>query len=213
MVFGIVYSITCVETGEIYVGSTAGSINQRMAGHECNCNRYDRGEKISNCSAFNIIRRGNYKVRVLEHIEFNHKYELHQRERHFIAELGAINVMRRPNVTKDEIKQKNKELSQNESAKKSKSERDKAYREKHREELLAKKREYHQNNKEAIAEKSKAYREANAEAIKEKKKAEYLKAKENGLCEIITCECGGTFTHRSKARHLKTKKHQDFLNN
>ena len=73
MVFGIVYIITCVETGEIYVGSTTGSINQRMAGHVCNCNRYDRGEKISNCSAFNIIRRGNYKVCVLEHIEFNHK--------------------------------------------------------------------------------------------------------------------------------------------
>tara|TARA_X000001036_G_scaffold426862_1_gene454759 strand:+ start:1636 stop:2286 length:651 start_codon:yes stop_codon:yes gene_type:complete len=213
MGFGTVYSITCNETGKVYVGATTIGLNQRISSHVCLCNRYDRGETVSNCSSFDIIRKGNYKITVLEHLEFTHKSELHQRERHFIAELGAINTMRRPNITKEEKNDTVKEYRHTEVGKERKAQYDKKYREgPAREELLAKKREYHHANKEAIAEKSKAYREANAEAIKEKKKAEYLKAKENGLCEIITCECGGTFTHRSKARHCKTKKHQDFIN-
>ena len=212
MGFGIAYSITCNETGEVYVGTTILGLNQRISSHVCLCNRYDRGEAVSNCSSFDIIRRGNYKITVLEHLEFTHKSELHQRERHFIAELGAINTMRRPNITKEEKNDTVKEYRHSETGKANKAKSDKKYREgEQREELLAKKREYHHANKEAISEKSKEYREANAEAIKEKKKAEYLKAKENGLCEIITCECGGTFTHRSKARHCKTKKHQDFF--
>ena len=213
MGFGIVYSITCNETGKIYVGATATGLNQRISSHVCLCNKYDKGVTVSNCSSFDIIRRGDYNITVLEHLEFTHKSELYQRERHFIAELGAINTMRRPNISKEEKNEAVKEYRHTETGKAKKAECDKKYREgEHREELLAKKREYHHANKEAIADKAKAYREANAEAIKEKKKAEYLKAKENGLCKIITCECGGTYTHRSKARHFETKKHQNSLN-
>ena len=204
MGFGTVYSIICNETGEVYVGTTAIGMNQRISGHISNCKRYDEGKQQANCSSFDIIRRGNYKITVLEHLEFTHKSELHQRER----------AKNHYHENKEECLAKSKAYRQTETGKANKAKSDKKYREgPAREELLAKKREYHHANKEAMAEKSKAYREANAEAIKEKKKAEYLKAKENGLCEIITCECGGTFTHRSKVRHCKTIKHQDFINN
>ena len=79
MGFGTVYSIICNETGEVYVGTTAIGMNQRISGHISNCKRYDEGKQQANCSSFDIIRRGNYKITVLEHLEFTHKSELHQR--------------------------------------------------------------------------------------------------------------------------------------
>ena len=120
--------------------------------------------------------------------------------------------MRRPNITTQEKNEVVKKYRQTEKGKQLKKELDQAYREgPKREEVLERKREYHHANKELLAEKAKAYREANAEALKEKKRMEYILAKENGLCEVIQCECGGTYSLRSKARHLRTKKHKDYL--
>ncbi len=48
--------------------------------------------------------------------------------------------------------------------------------------------------------------------LKEKKKLEYEKAKLNGKCDIVTCECGGTYQFRAKSRHFKTTKHLQYLN-
>ena len=192
---GFVYSITCNETGEVYIGQTCGK--DRKSKH-----KYD-AKMGKNCAATQIVDRGNYTFKVLEEIEFEHIVELNKLEGKYQIEIpNCINkVVNGQSVTtayKD--RQEYKRIC------------DKAYREgPKREEILERKREYHHANKEAIAEKSKAYREANAEAIKEKKKAEYLKAKENGLCDIIHCECGGTYTHRSKSRHFKTAIHQKYL--
>jgi len=212
MGFGLVYSITCNETGEVYVGSTASDLNKRMIEHRSNCKRFDDGKSKTGCSAFNIVRRDNYKVTALEHMEYEGLNELHQRERHYISELGAINTMRRPNISKEEKKQNYKEWSQTESAKQSKSQRDKKYRNgPKREELLEKKRERSKANYDP--EKSKAYREGEKrEELLEKKRAQHQKNKENGKCDSIQCECGGTYTFVSKARHFKTKKHLDFIN-
>ena len=46
MGFGIVYSITCNETGKIYVGATAIGLNQRISSHVCQCNKYDKGVTV-----------------------------------------------------------------------------------------------------------------------------------------------------------------------
>ena len=101
---------------------------------------------------------------------------------------------------------------QTENGKACKKKTDKAYREgEHREALLAKKREYHHENSERLAAQKKEYRKANAEAISVKKQADYLKEKEDGRCDQVKCECGGTFCLRSKARHIKTKKHTIWL--
>lgn len=46
----------------------------------------------------------------------------------------------------------------------------------------------------------------------EKNKSSYQKDKENGKCDSIQCDCGGTYRFVSKARHFKTKKHLNFIN-
>ena len=76
----------------------------------------------------------------------------------------------------------------------------KEYYEAHKEEIAEKKKEYHEKNKEVILKKRKEYREQNKEEI-----AKYNKEK-------IVCDCGSFVTRIHKARHLRTQKHQDFIN-
>jgi len=214
MPFGIIYSITCNDTNDVYVGSTTTSLNKRMIGHHNNCKRYDEGKQKQGCSAFDIIRRNNYTVKPLETYEYEELKQLHLKEREYIAELKPVNTMRRPHASKEEKKETEKTIKSKPENKAKKAESDKKYRNgEHREDLLQRKREYHHANKEAIAEKKKAYRDANKEAIAERKRAEYEKAKEKGLCEQIICQCGGNYILRAKARHFKTKCHQAYVNN
>jgi len=59
---------------------------------------------------------------------------------------------------------------------------------------------YRENNKEQIKEYDKQYRENNKEQIKQKQN------------EKFNCICGGKYTRNHKARHTKTRKHQNFIN-
>ena len=71
-------------------------------------------------------------------------------------------------------------------------------------------KKYREDNKEHIKE----YREANKEHLNEQSKKYYKDNKEHLKelrTQIITCECGSKHTHGSKTRHLKTKKHQNFI--
>ena len=59
------------------------------------------------------------------------------------------------------------------------------------------------------------YRNNNLKKVSECKKKWYQKNKENILNKIkekFDCECGGKYTRAHKVRHLKTKKHQNYLN-
>ncbi len=63
--------------------------------------------------------------------------------------------------------------------------------------------EYNQDNKEKIAEynkqQCKKYREVNKDKISERRR------------QIINCACGKTYTLCHKARHFKSQKHQNYL--
>ena len=237
---GIIYKIACNATGEVYYGSTHTTLSQRMSCHLSDTERMCVSVQILMRDNYttSVVKEVEYEdekdllweerwaieadskainIRVpiitdRERQDMHNKATNKWRTTEHGIEYTKAYSYNYYHENKETCLAKNKAYRQTETGKANKAKSDKKYREgPAREELLAKKREYHHANKEAIAEKSKAYREANAEAIKEKKKAEYLKAKENGLCEIMTCECGGTFTHRSKARHLKTKKHQEIV--
>jgi len=75
----------------------------------------------------------------------------------------------------------------------------KAYREKNAETIKARDKSRYQANAEKIKAQKKAYYEENADTIKAKKK------------EKCTCFCGGEYTHSNKARHLRTKRHMNFV--
>ncbi len=52
----IIYQIKCLETGEVYIGSTTRTINERM---------YEHTKPSNKCISKNIINRGNFKSQVL----------------------------------------------------------------------------------------------------------------------------------------------------
>ena len=60
-------------------------------------------------------------------------------------------------------------------------------------------RKEYQKNKEEITMRCKEYREKNKEKIRQHKNEQFV------------CECGGKYTQSHKSRHLKTKKHQNYL--
>ncbi len=59
--------------------------------------------------------------------------------------------------------------------------------------------EHYQDNKQAIKEQVKQYYEANKEQIAEKRNQKF------------TCECGGKYTRIHKSRHIKSNKHQRYI--
>jgi hypothetical protein len=75
----------------------------------------------------------------------------------------------------------------------------KEYREDNKEKIKANNKQYRENKKEYLKEQSKKYRENNKEKIKKRKNQKHL------------CECGISYTHSNKSRHLKTNKHQTYL--
>jgi len=76
------------------------------------------------------------------------------------------------------------------------------------------KKEYYIENKNMILHHCKIYRDENKDKIKTRDKIYYNKNKDKILerqSKIIECECGTILTSNNKPRHLKSKKHQNFL--
>ncbi len=94
-------------------------------------------------------------------------------------------------VTKRQVKHKEK-------FDKVKAQRNRTYI-KHRDKELATNKIYREKNKEKISLKTKEYRENNKDEIKARRS------------KLETCICGKSYTHDHRARHLRSKKHQDFL--
>jgi hypothetical protein len=77
------------------------------------------------------------------------------------------------------------------------------------------KEQYYEDNKDKIKDKNKQYQDDNKDKIKDKKKQYFEENKgqiKENKSKKCTCECGAIIQHCVKARHLKTIKHQKYLN-
>ena len=90
MVTGIIYKITCHETGEVYYGSTQYSLNKRITEHKSQCKRWKEG-KTNYTTSFQIIERANYSYSLIEKVECETKKQLETRERMFIENNECVN--------------------------------------------------------------------------------------------------------------------------
>ncbi len=68
---------------------------------------------------------------------------------------------------------------------------------------------YYRENIEHIKERNKNYYNENIKEIRLKALVYYYKHHQKNN-EKFTCICGGKYTHRHKADHIKTKKHKDY---
>jgi hypothetical protein len=99
------------------------------------------------------------------------------------------------------------------------AEHNKKYREKHKEEVIEKSKKYYEKHKEQIAEHNKKYRDEHKEEITENQKIYYEENKEKILEYTknwgsipFNCICGSICRYGEKARHFKSKKHQNYIN-
>ena len=184
---GIIYKITCNETGNCYVGSTTQGLNTRISNHKTHYKFYELNQIGSIHASFPIMKINNFKSVVLEIVDYDKdKKLLLLKEREWMEKLNPINT-KRPIVSKEDKREYDKDYRKTEIGKLKKKEADKKYREgDKREELLEKKREWSKQNRE----KTKEVRSS-----------------------IHECSCGKTYTLHHKARHEKTQHHIKSLNN
>ena len=168
---------------------------------------------------------------LIEDFPCQDKYQLRQREGHFIRELGTLNV-KIEGRTKQEYRENNKEY-QKEYYIENKGkiqERNKEHNKNYYENNKEKIQEYRGNNKEKISEQKKEYYHANKDKILDKKKEymkdkkdikqkydkEYREANKDKIQQVykekITCSvCGSIFCKRSISKHIKSSKHQEYI--
>jgi len=185
---GKIYKITNDYNDEVYIGSTCDTLNRRFIGHK-------GGSKKEQCKNTPIYKLMNeigferFRIELIEDFPCQDKYQLRQREGHFIRELGTLNK-RIENRTAKEYQKDNKDKR------------------------LEYKKEYYKNNKEHIQEIHKEYQKDNKEQILKQRKSYYESNKDKFLDdkkEKITCECGCIIGRGDIQRHKRTIKHQELM--
>jgi hypothetical protein len=183
---GKIYKITNDYNDDVYVGSTCDLLTKRFSGHKKGINSKTKQNTLI-YKLMNEIGFERFRIELIEDFPCQDKYQLRQREGHFIRELGTLN-MRIECRTDKEYQKDNKDK---------KKEIDKKYNENNKQKIQEYHKEYYEVNKEKIQE----YRGNNKEKIQEKAK-EYYKIK-------ITCNvCGSIVCKRDISKHIKTSKHQ-----
>jgi len=196
----LIYRIVCNETGEVYIGSTVGTLEQRMCVHRTGAKRYNTwvangsvGKRPdgAHCCSLHILNRGNYEYFEIQPYPCNTKPELYLREGDiqikYKKELGAlcINICiagahARAGGKVEYNKQYNKQYYKNNAEK-----------------LREQSKQYYKENADTICEYTKQYNQKNATKIAARKKVKHD-------CAV----CGAEYTHGHKARHFKSQMHQ-----
>jgi hypothetical protein len=202
-----IYKIWSPQTELIYIGSTTQKyLCQRLTNHIVDYNNYNKNKKKF-ISSFHIIKYGDYKIELLETFECNNKEELNKREGELQREYRDICVnIQIAGRTKQEYCEDNKEQI---------AEQKKKYREEHKEQIAEKEKKYRDEHKEQVADYHIKYYEEHKEQVAEKQKIYYEENKEKILeqqAQLYQCECGSICRYGEKARHFKTKKHQNYIN-
>jgi hypothetical protein len=154
MKIGFVYKLVCkdVNAPEVYVGSGT-SLRNRRTCHKSKCN--NEKDKAYNLPVYQYIRDNggwaNWELLPIERVEFEFKFELHDRERHHMEAIHATLNSLVPNRTqaeyyqdhKNEIQQKKKQYYQDHT------QEIKQYRQDHKQEI----KQYYQDHKQEINQK------------------------------------------------------------
>ena len=232
---GKIYKITVnkFDEGEeimTYYGSTCQEyLSSRLSGHIYNYKKYlndnlnDKDNKYytSSFQLFDKYGIDNIVIILMENYPCNSKAELEARERYYIENFKCVNK-HIPCRTKKEYNQHNIEKIKKYNKIKYNNNKE-HYKEiskikyndnkDHYKEIS---KNYHIKNREIVINKMKEYQKEHKDDIKKQKKEYYDKNKdilnEKGK-EKFKCDCGSELRKSDKARHLKTEKHQNYMNN
>jgi len=105
---GKIYKIIDDTNGNIYIGSTTRTLNQRLSVHKCKYNRYLNCKDDDYTTSFEIIKNNDYRIELIKYVIYKDRKELYQRERYYIENNECINKVI-PLRTKKEHYNNNKE--------------------------------------------------------------------------------------------------------
>lgn len=185
---GKIYKIWSPSTDLTYIGSTCNKLHIRLFEHRANFKAYKSGN-FHYMTSFGVLEQPDHRILLVENYPCQNRAELNRREGEVIQSTTCINK----NVagrTKQEYMKKYCEVHKDKI---------KDYKENHKEEIKEKQKEYRENNKEEILEKKKEYYENNKEEILGKASKPFV------------CGCGSITRTDKKAHHMKTKKHQAWV--
>ena len=223
---GKIYCIRNWVDDDIYIGSSCQPLSKRMEVHRS----YGRNNK-GNSRLYQKMKDLDIDCFYIELEEFpcDNVEQLRKREGELIREQRPKLNMRIECRTQEEHKQYNQKYREenkeylkeydkqrNKARTEYKHEYNKQYYNDNMDKILAKGKQYRENNKEKINQREQKYRENNKETIKERDRLYRENNKEKiskNKLEKYDCECGGHYSHCQKTRHLRSKKHQDFIEN
>ena len=196
---GKIYKITDNAYTKMYIGSTTQPLSKRFSKHKIDYKHWQEGKqrKVTSFDIFDEFGIENCKIELIEEFECENKNQLERKEGEHIKNNECVNKYvagRTPKQYKEDNKDKIKEYL-------------KEYNEANKDKIKEKNKEYNEANKDKIKEYRKEYNEANKDKIKE-----YREVNKDKIKQIINCECGLSFQKDNKARHIKSKKHQKFIN-
>lgn len=219
---GKIYKLVNSVSNDCYYGSTTQPLAVRKGGHKKNYNRW-KNNKSHYVTSFKLFDDDyeNVDIVLIEKYPCNDKHELHARERYWIENNKCLNKYiptrtiaewgkkyREENVDKERKRHK-KYYEENRDKE---SQRFKKYREENRDKELERYKKYREENADKIKEKQKKYYEVNTDKVLERCK-KYREENKDRINEKIACECGSTIRRSVIARHKKTNKHQEWINN
>ena len=138
-----------------------------------------------------MLKLDDYDIVLIESYPCNSKDQLHARERYFTNQMECVNKMKHQGVY-NELGQK---------------QYDKQYYLEHLDEIQKNNKQYSKDHADEIRKYKQQYYLEHAD-----EKKQYYLANADKLNAKTNCECGGCFSNSSKSRHLKTIKHQAYLN-
>ena len=177
---------------DCYVGSTI-NFEKRKQSHK-NCHNNENSVTYNYPVSKAIREKGgwdNWSMIILEKYPCECRFELETRERYYIEKMKANLNQVIPTRTMKEYYKDNKNIFCKNAKDRYESKKD---------EILEQHKEYRENHKQEIAETHKEWYEENKERVKKI------------VEKVEICECGIECQIRNKTRHLKSKKHNAFLN-
>jgi hypothetical protein len=142
-----IYKIIDNTNGNIYIGSTCLTLEQRLKAHREKY--YEKRKYGKGNSSYDIIKNNDYKIELLENFPCKTKQELLKKEREYIENTKCINILR-PIITYQEMLDKTKQWKTN-NKDKVKIYGQTKY-EKHKDKILESRKIYYEANKDKIKE-------------------------------------------------------------
>ena len=134
---GYVYAVRSYQTDDIYIGSTLGTLRQRLYKHKNDLKQYNKG-KYNYVTSYEIVKYDDAFIEMVEKYDNVNRMELHKYEGETIRSTKCVNkriagqtIKEYQLINKDKIKEYQKEHY--ESNKEQITQRHKKYNETHKE--------------------------------------------------------------------------------